>query len=362
MMHPTLLATALASFAGGVMGHGIFFLAQDRYQFSDQQNLLLAIALYIPYVPAALLAGRLAKHGTGRALVLVSLWMGLIALLISFQPPVWAFWLLAPAYNMGAGALWPLLEGSLSVGKGGAELHQAIGRFNLTWALTLAPGLALVGVHPGLALVSVVGTHLLIIGLAPRIQAHPHPVASSHPEWKALLKAARILLPLSYVLLDTLSPLLPGIWGRLGVEASLGAAGSTTWMLARLGSFAVLAQTHRWHGNWGFLWIGAGLLCMGFTAAVLAPLPEVLIAGLAIFGVGQGMIYYAALYYGMETGAGEVEAGGWHEAVIGLGYLGGPFLALMGMGLGWGPLPLVAASVTVGMGVAGYQKVRTRAA
>jgi hypothetical protein len=59
------------------------------------------------------------------------------------------------------------------------------------------------------------------------------------------------------------------------------------------------------------------------------------------------MIYYAALFYGMAVGGGEVEAGGKHEAVIGLGYLGGPVLALGGYWLGTGPLPVLAGVVAL---------------
>ena len=71
-----------------------------------------------------------------------------------------------------------------------------------------------------------------------------------------------------------------------------------------------------------------------------------------LFGAGHAMIYYAALFYGMAVGGGEVEAGGKHEAVIGLGYLGGPVLALGGIWLGTGPLPVLAVVVALVLGLA----------
>jgi hypothetical protein len=49
-------------------------------------------------------------------------------------------------------------------------------------------------------------------------------------------------------------------------------------------------------------------------------------------------IYSAALYYAMEVGQAEVEAGGKHEALIGLGYTGGPacgLLAGLAVQAGW---------------------------
>jgi hypothetical protein len=39
------------------------------------------------------------------------------------------------------------------------------------------------------------------------------------------------------------------------------------------------------------------------------------------------------LYYAMAVGSAEVDAGGKHEAVIGLGYTAGPMLGLMALGL-----------------------------
>jgi uncharacterized membrane protein len=53
--------------------------------------------------------------------------------------------------------------------------------------------------------------------------------------------------------------------------------------------------------------------------------------GLSMFGVGMGIVYYAALYYAMAVGRAEVNAGGIHEALIGGGYMVGPLLCLLSM-------------------------------
>ena len=50
----------------------------------------------------------------------------------------------------------------------------------------------------------------------------------------------------------------------------------------------------------------------------------VMLMGLAGFGASQALIYLGALYYAMEVGAAAVDAGGMHEALIGLGYTIGP--------------------------------------
>ena len=68
------------------------------------------------------------------------------------------------------------------------------------------------------------------------------------------------------------------------------------------------------------------------------------VLGLAVLGVGQAMIYYAALYYGMAVEHAAVDSGGRHEAVIGLGYILGPTLGLLG-----GALPIGGPTVTAGV-------------
>jgi hypothetical protein len=54
-----------------------------------------------------------------------------------------------------------------------------------------------------------------------------------------------------------------------------------------------------------------------------------LVAGLGLFGIGMGTIYCSALYYAMSVGKAEVDAGGKHEALIGLGYGAGPICGLV---------------------------------
>ncbi|MBK9189986.1 MAG: hypothetical protein IPM33_13685 [Phycisphaerales bacterium] len=53
-----------------------------------------------------------------------------------------------------------------------------------------------------------------------------------------------------------------------------------------------------------------------------------MIAGLACFGVGLAVTYCGAIYYALEVGQSEVDAGGTHEALIGAGYTAGPAIGL----------------------------------
>lgn len=352
-----LLIAAAESMAGGVVAHGIYFLARAAWGFTDTENLLLAAALFVPYVPAALLAGPVGRRvGPRRALQVANVVMILAGLGLASQPPSWAAWLLAPLYNGLAGFCWPIIEGYVAGGRHGPDLHWAVGRFNLTWSATLAPALwivALAGDDLRISFGALVLLHLVIAGVATRLPDRPSPAdhsAGAVPDlYPRLLRSCRFLLPISYVLMDALSPLLPSAWEKVGVPAAWAAMASSLWMIARFGVFVALVRWSGWRGRPAALLVGSVLLVAGFAGALGALSVPTLVAGLLAFGVGQGTLYYQALYYGMAVGNAEVESGGKHEAVIGLGYLGGPALALAGMFLGIPPIHAVGAVASGGV-------------
>lgn len=357
-MRKPLAIAAACSTAGGVVTHGIYFLAHSGYGFDDTDNLWLAVALFVPYVPAALAAGPLARRlGSRNALVLASVLQIVAGLVLAARPPAWGLLLAAPLYNGASGLAWPIVEAYVAGGRHGAALHRAIGAFNLTWATTLAPALWIVGLtgdRVELAFGALVALHLVALWPLLRLPADPaapEAEAAAHVgrDYPLLLRASRALLPVSYLLLDTMSPLLPGVWVDRGVDVGLGAFLSSTWMLARLGVFVAMFRAHGWRGRWAALWVGGALVVGGFAAILGAPAAWGVVAGLVAFGVGQGMLYYGALYYGMAVGHGAVDSGGWHEAVIGLGYLGGPVLALVGLAAGVAPIHAVGAVATLGV-------------
>ena len=356
-MRRILLLTAPLSAAGGIVGHGIYFLARQTYGFDDRQNLLLAAAIFLPYVPAALLAGPVGRRlGQRRAILGVNAVCVAAGLALATTPPAWALWLLAPLYNAAAGMFWPLVEGYVAGGRHGAALHRSLGWFNLTWSAALAPALWIVGLvgHSLLATFgAMVALHLGVgiaaLGLAARPPEHP---AEARPEpsalYRARLRACRVLLPVSYMVMDALAPLLPSVWSRAGVAVGLGAALSSTWMLARFLAFAGLVAWSGWRGSGAFLVAGTVALLAGFGVVLGLPGLGAALLGLAAFGAGQGALYYASLYYGMSAGDDAVDSGGKHEAVIGAGYLAGPALALLGTAVGVNPVHVVGAAATGG--------------
>lgn len=397
-----LLFTFINSIGTGVVTNGIFFLTDGpSYGFSQTQNYLLGIVQGITYIAAAVLAGRaLARLGrkfpamTSRG-VLVALMLAMAALTTLPQlaawmagpgqrPGAWAIWLLVCLYSPLTGVLWPITESYVSGGRSGQALRSAIGVWNVVWSAAIVVAFCgispLIKSHATEAILALGGLHLLVIPVVMMLARNPAPHGSEHhdphpPVYDKLLVTFRMLLPMSYVVSSVLGPYLPGAMARLGVAADWRASLATAWLVPRVLMFFVLQRWQGWHGRWSMAPIGGGLLVGGFGVSVLAPVlasgnvaVALLLAGLCLFGMGMATIYSAALYYAMEVGKAEVDAGGMHEALIGFGFTLGPGIGLAASAAAeFGLLPATAFEPVVfgtvallALGVTGAVVRRTR--
>jgi hypothetical protein len=268
-------------------------------------------------------------------------------------PPEWLLWTLVAVYGPITGALWPIVESFLSGGRRGADLRRAVGGFNLTWAGAVAAALLvatpLVAGH-ALALIAALGVlHLIAVPLcwglpkSPGRHVHEVGVERHPPAYRRLLMLCRVLLPMSYFALTLLTPTLPWVSDRLALPDELRGAPNAVWSVTRIGMFALLLAWTGWHGRWWMPLGGFVCLGVGVAGALLTPwlgvsgtpdgvwvLGGVLTAGsLTLFGVGLACVYSAALYYAMTVGDAEIDAGGTHETLIGLGYTLGPLVPLL---------------------------------
>lgn len=353
--------TFLNSVGTFVVTSGIFFLTTHGYHFSAVQNYLLGILLGATYIAGAMGAGpliRLLKRAfpglTSRRLLAA---MMLIMALLCAIPwtaarllpqdrtaAAWPIWLLVAAYSPITGVLWPMVESYVSGGRRGDDLRGTIGRWNVVWSSALivsSLGVSpLVKNHPAAAILSLGLVHLaaalLLRGFSPEPAEHqsdlPHEVPESYPK---LLVTFRLLLPMSYLVSSALLPFLPNIMQRAGVPIGWSTSVAAIWLLARSASFYAFQRWGAWHGRWWPAIAGPAGLLLGFAMAVLATYLltgpaaiAVVLTGLALFGGGMATIYSGALYYAMEVGRAEVEAGGAHEALIGVGYTAGPLCGL----------------------------------
>lgn len=336
-----MIFVAQASLAGGMVGHGVYFITDHVYQFSAQKNLLFAFMIYLPYAPGALYAGYLTRRlGGGRNVLLaVSILMVIACGWLGFSGRAFDLWIVVPFYNFLAGVQWPIVESYITAGHHGSRMRRTIGIFNMTWAIALCPAFWIVGMlidNSAWLFAILVILHLANAFLILKWPVHP----SSHDgdtqdkeigtEYQYLLHSARILLPVSYVMMYALTPMLPSVWQRLDIALSWGAALSSMWMLGRVMVFYMMFKSTRWHGSWTILFMGMGLVLTGFIVSLVSGSVLPVLLGLGMFGTGQGLVYYSALYYGMAVGHAKVESGGMHEAVIGIGFLIGPALGLLG--------------------------------
>jgi len=234
--------------------------------------------------------------------------------------------------------LWPIVESYLVAGRHGPEMRRAIGWWNIVWMVAVASSMIamapLMDKYASMVIVSIGCLNLIAIGILPWYSKNPpaHDVASSSehvPEsYRDLLRGARVLLPLSYVINGVLAPLLPFVLAGIAIDIFWQTPVVSIWMFARVIVTAIMWKSGRWHGKWSVLWVAIFAMATGFLFILSALTLPLLIIGLVLFGAGMGATYYVALYYAMSVGRAEIDAGGKHEAFIGMGYMAGPLVGL----------------------------------
>jgi hypothetical protein len=363
--------TFLCSLGTGVFWHGVPFIAKHSYDFGQTRNLLLAAAMGGVYTLGAFTAGRVTR--------LVERWLtprgvlascvGVLALVCLGPITVdgeWVLWLAGIVGTWVTAIIWPVIESYLTAGRHGAQMRSAIGWFNLTWAPAVAvPLLAMAPIlerHGEWAIGAFVPINVLglviVTRFGPRPGHHDPETADLHVggEYRLLLRSARVLLPLSYVLSSAMNPILPYRFEALEVAVWWETPATATWTIVRVLAFVTMWRLGFWHGRWGTLLLGGVAMTGGFALVVTGPNLASMLVGFATLGAGVGVIYYAALYYAMAVGRARVEAGGTHEGLIGAGYAAGPVVGLLGTAVAGG-LGVVAAVWTL-VGLAGVPAVR----
>jgi len=346
----TLLLTWVNNLGAATALIGIYFITVNKYGFTGRENLLLGLLQGVTYIAGALTAGpgmRWISRRTGLStraiLTLIHVAIFALCAMPLIVERAWGVWVMVGLYAALTGWLWPTIESYLSAGRSGHTLRRATGLFNIGWASSqvvaiwlLVPAMR----DPSVSLWVLAGmgtSHLIcipFIAAIPREPAHFGGDAShahsagERARYVRLLAGFRIAIVLSYILYSALGPLLPLRTNALHVAAVWSTPLVSVWMIARVFTFALMQQWHGWHGRRRTLIWATGTLMLGFAAALLAPTWPVLLGALVFFGVGLGGVYSAAFYYAMEVGHAGVDAGGKHEALIGVGYSIGPLAAL----------------------------------
>ena len=342
---PVLALAWLNSLGTGAVTIGVFFIADEQYGFSPARNALFGLLLGAVYIPGALGVGPGVRALARRASAVSSraALAGLMALLAAacaiplVSPAEWTIWAFSLLYIPLTGAVWPLVESYISGGRRGESLRRAAGAFNFAWASAIPVAFwgmgPLLEQRPLLVIALLGAVHLFCVPVALMVPPEPgrHLEARSepHPEvYERLLATFRRLLVLSYILMATIAPVMPWKLEGLGVRLAWQTALVSVWQTSQIAMFVMMRHWHGWHGRQRTpVWAAAALVA-GFVLVIAAPSVLAIAIGLALFGVGLGGIYAGAFYYAMEVGDAEVDAGGKHEALIGLGRTIGPGAAL----------------------------------
>ena len=364
----SLVLTGLASTGTSVIWNGLPFIAKRDYGFGENENLALYLLIGFVYVTGALTSGvctrKLQSYISVRTIIALLLMTvaGVCSLpLFSSEDSSWIMWTSGGVAGFCSAWLWPIVESYLVAGRHGKEMRRAIGWWNLVWMtsvavvmLAMAP---LMDKHASMVIVGLGAANLFAIGVLPWYTKNP----PEHDEtiavkqvpdgYSDLLKGARVLLPLSYVMNGVLAPLLPFVLAGVAIDIFWQTPITSIWMISRVFATALMwrisfeqsplrflsnkiassSSGGGWHGRWSVLWgalvaMGAGFICILSANTILF-----LIVGLILFGSGMGVTYYAAIYYAMAVGRAEVDAGGKHEAFIGGGYMAGPLFGLLSL-------------------------------
>ncbi|MEM6553244.1 MAG: MFS transporter [Planctomycetota bacterium] len=343
MLRPLLVITGLENIASALIQVSLYFYTAERLGFSANENLLLALIHGSAYIAGALLSHPLTKRLRERPALLLIL-LTQIALIgsLALIPNKPALFALSTAALFVFGLKWPIIESFVVAGQTPKQAARSIGAFNLVWST----GVALAATASGL-LIQLGPTPLFLASVAASIlsltvaavtlprqlthldEDHPdRPDPQTTAQLKALLASARWSLLASYLFIQVLFPVLPGILEDLGLSVTAATALAAVMLWTRVAAFAVLERDTRWHDKPALLVAAALLLPLGAITTLTVPHLAAILLGQLVFGAALGISYYAALYYAMVLKNAAVDAGGAHEAVIGTGYLAGPLVGL----------------------------------
>ncbi|HYQ41350.1 MAG TPA: MFS transporter [Polyangiaceae bacterium] len=349
-----LLTVFTTSFAGTLLQRGAYFYTHDVLGFSQAQNLWLALLIGVTYVGGASVSHPLsARFGERRTLMSVLLTLIGVHVLITAMASAPLLVVALASIGFLQGAMWPIFESYMSAGETPRNLGRILSRYNMTWALSVPLSLSLAGViiasgSPRLLFVAAAALFGLVATSCRAFPAQPAHLAAEHAErpdaaaldgFRPLLTASRLAMLLSYALMYVLAPLMPEIMKGVGLDTASAARAAGLLDVARLACFVGLFAWSGWHSRKLPIFLAIIALPVGFALVLLGASLAPVVIGEILFGAAAGLLYTAALYYAQVVQNASVDAGGAHEALIGLGYALGPGAGLIGTALAHGAGP-----------------------
>ncbi|HWE02953.1 MAG TPA: MFS transporter [Tepidisphaeraceae bacterium] len=355
---------ALASAGTNLLVTAIYFYTTSRFHWGLKQNFLLATGQGFFYIGGALSAHKIAETlKPRRALSAVYIFMATLALSALAVRTATALTLILLVYNFAGSVSWPIIESLVSSGVDAHKLSRRIAAYNLVWSFVslvmVAVDGSLIEHWPAGVFLIPAAAHAISSALMLKQYRGPALVAADPgdsrghfagdrdtpgdegPEPELLrvrtlaLWLSRVALPATYVVIFSLMALMPSLPVMKRLDPASQTLLGSAWMLSRWVTFLILGMGTWWHTRPRLLLLAAVVMLFAFFGVTLRPsdifanaapaldIPSMIVAQFAL-GAALGVIYSGSLYFGMALSQGSTEHGGYHEALIGMGFVLGP--------------------------------------
>lgn len=355
------LVEFLCSIGQPLLTMGIFFYTHNVLGWGLRANLLLAVGEGAVYTIGAMLAhGMVQRFGQRRALITVNILMAGVVTFAAVHPSTAIVICVLLAYSFIIAINWPMLESRVSSCGASATMSRRIGVYNFVWSSASCGMFALSGAIIARWPSGMFVLPLIVHGLSAVLmwiaddpdeliagegrdcsspQDHPHAELELRRQRTLALWLSRISLPAMYVVSNALVSMMPSLPSIRDFSVPMQTAVGSLWLAARVVMFVILGATVFWHTRPKLLLLSSLAMLLAFLVIALPPSQWFSVsvqtdrAALAlaqiVLGFAMGMIYAASLYFGMVLSEGSTEHGGYHEALIGLGFVLGPGAALL---------------------------------
>ena len=282
-----------------------------------------------------------------------------------------------PGIGVSMALFFPAYEAWLAEQEGEGELIHRIMLFNLFWSIgmTLGPALSsylygdtnpfrpfyLAGIFAILTLVTIWASRITTSDPSnlsvhtdasdpesPEILYPPLPVRMTY------LHLARCSNFVSWFSLGVLRQLAPKLTLEMGIRPAIYGNLMLTLGGVKTLAFVVLGTGYstRWHYRFSPLLVVQLLAILSFLGIGLTQHIILWAFAFAVIGVSVAFTYFSSLYYGLDRHADKGNKSGWHEAILGVGILLGPFLGGLSADSSLGvqsPYLLCAVAIAIGI-------------
>ena len=257
-----------------------------------------------------------------------------------------------PGIGISMALFWPAYEAWLAEREGEGKLIRRVMLFNLFWSIgiTLGPTTSsylygdanpfrpfyLAGVFGVLTLVTILAGSLKTLDITKTDPSETDETALESPETlypppsvrTTYLNLARCANFVSWFALGVLRLLAPKLTLEMGIRPTI--FGNLMLTLGGMQTLAFLVlgtgYSTRWHYRFTPLLMVQLLAILSFLGIWWVQHTLLWTFAFAIIGVSVAFTYFSSLYYGLDRHADKGNKSGWHEAILGVGILLGPFL------------------------------------